>query len=231
MRDSSMQAMQRLAAAAARTGRHAVGATLLAGTALAQAGVQLYEGSFDRDDELRRFGFVLQAETTLSVRSLSFAGGAAAGRVVSGGGFAPVLALFDEAGWLTQLDSGSAHACAGGTAGLCWDSQLDMQLQPGRYWLVLSQDGNTPQGPHADDGYAHQGEADYTGWQALGQGGLRFVNIDGQQRDGHWALAVDGVTLAVPEPAGWALLLIGMAAIAARRTPFGRRPSLQPREL
>lgn len=204
--------MRRLAAATAWAGHLAMTAVLLAGSVLAQAGVQVYGGEFDRDDALRRFDFELQAPTTVSVRSLSFAGGAAAGQIVSGGGFAPVLALFDAAGWLTQLDSGSSHACADAVAALCWDSRLDMQLQPGRYRLVLSQDGNTPLGPHFDDGYARQGEPDYTGWDALGLGGYRFVSADGRQRDGHWALAVDGAALAVPEPAGWLLLLLGLAA-------------------
>ncbi len=200
-----------------------------AGGSAAQAGALLYSGEFNRDDALQRFDFELSSAASLSVRSLSFQGGWAGGQWVNGGGFAPVLALFDGAGWLSQLDLGSSRACPpdAGANGLCWDSELNLLLQPGRYWLMLSQDGNTPLGPHFDDGYARQGEADYSGWDALGQGGLRFINADGQQRDGHWALVVDGVRFAVPEPASGALLPLALALLAAQTR---RRPSTSDRK-
>lgn len=198
--------------------------SLLAGAA--QGDALLLSGSFTRDDQRYLGQFSLGQSGQVQLRSLGYAGAAA--QAVAAGGFATVLALFDAAGQLLQLDSGSAHACGAGlpdpASGYCWDAAIDVQLAAGDYRLVLSQDGNLPLGPGLADGYLYEDASDYSGWAYLGQGGRRFVNANGQPRDGHWALLLDGAApRAVPEPAAPALLALAMLLLCLllpRRRPF-----------
>ena len=57
------------------------------------------------------------------------------------------------------------------------------------------------------------GTPDFTGLAYLGQPGLRFINVDGTQRDGHWALDLN--VAAVAEPASVALMATGLLALGA----------------
>jgi hypothetical protein len=99
----------------------------------------------------------------------------------------------------------------------CWDAALDLPLGPGQYTLVLTQDGNDPLGTAVTDGFSQDGRPDYTGVDHLGQPGLRFIQVDGQARDGHWAL--DLTVSAVPEMGSAALLGAGLLllTLASRR--------------
>jgi hypothetical protein len=96
----------------------------------------------------------------------------------------------------------------------CWDAGFTAALTAGNYTLVLSQDGNGPNGPTLADGFSRTGTPDYTGQDYLGVTGRRFVNADLGQRDGHWAFEAASAALApVPEPANWALMVSGIAMI------------------
>lgn len=189
----------------------------------ATAGTWSASGSFTRDDALAQFTLDLPSADVLSVRSWSYAGGInAAGEAVAGGGFAPVLALFDAQGWLLQLahGSGSENVCsvlgsAAPASGFCWDAAFSLPLAAGHYTLVLSQDGNAPPDNLFTGSHAKAGMADYTGQDFLGQAGLQFIQVDGTPRTGHWAL--DITASAVPEPAGALLMLLGLAGAAGQR--------------
>ncbi len=204
-------------------------AALLIGTlpAPAAAGTWSVNGHFTHDDELAQFTLDLPAEDVLSVRSWSYGGGSnAAGQAIAGGGFAPVLALFDADGWLLQLahGSGNENVCSvlGSTApasGFCWDAAFSTPLAAGRYTLVLSQDGNEPPANWLSGSYAKAGVPDYTGQDFLSQADRRFIQVDGTPRTGAWAL--DITASAVPEPAGALLMLLGLAGFAGQR--LGRR--------
>ena len=162
--------------------------------------------------------FSLTAAGTVSVRSFSCAGGVnGAGFGVASGGFVPVLSLFDSLGALLQGDIGSMHAsssCIGGAdavSGFCWDAGSTTGLVAGTYTLVLTQDENTATGPTLADGFLCTGTPDFTGWNYLGVTGQRFVQLGGEQRDGHWAVDISAATLVpVPEPESWALLRAGL---------------------
>jgi len=193
----------------------------LAATALsAHAQGASFTGTFADDDQRVSLTFSLAAADTLIARTFSFGGGTnGAGAAVAAGGFAPVLSLFDATGLLLQTASGSAGTCGSGVGapdpvtGFCWDASLNLALSAGDYTLVLTQDGNLPWGPWLADGFSMTGTPDFTGLAYLGQPGLRFINVDGTQRDGHWALDLN--VAAVAEPASVALMATGLLALGA----------------
>ena len=118
-----------------------------------------------------------------------------------------MLALFDSAGMQVAVNVGSFNTCA---VNFCWDAAFSfVGALPGAYTLILSQDGNDPLG-WLSDGYAMTGQPNYTA-QYLGGSNpdATFVQVDGTQRTGLWALNVSvpaGVSV-VPEPGSAALLL------------------------
>jgi hypothetical protein len=194
----------------------------LAGAA-AGAATQFHHGSLSTDDQIVQIGVDLASDELFSVISLSWGGGiSATGAVVAGGGFAPVLALFDGGGQLVQIDhGGGGHACgaAGSGApdavlGFCWDAGFKAPLLAGHYTLVLSQDGNEP-GATLADAYSMAGLPDYTTVYLPGARG--FVDVNSVQRDGHWALDLSATSLPVPEPATGLLWAAGLAWLLLRR--------------
>ncbi len=192
----------------------------LVGAPLAQAGTASYSGRFSADDQRFSRDFNFAAADTLSARTFSYGGGVNGdAAAIAAGGFAPVLSLFDAAGLLLQAVSGSAAVCGSGVgavdhvSGFCWDAGFSAALAAGHYKLVLTQDANLPFGPFLANGFSMTGSPDYTGLAYLGQPGLRFINVDGSQRDGHWALDVSAA--AIPEPGGLALTSGGLLALAA----------------
>ncbi len=200
----------------------------LAATALsAHAEGASYTGTFTDDDQRHSLTFSLAAADTLIARTFSFGGGVnGTGAAVAAGGFAPVLSLFDAAGLLLQTASGSTATCGSGVGasdaatGFCWDAGFSATLSAGDYTLVLTQDGNLPWGPWLADGFSMTGSPDYTGLVYLGQPGLRFVNADASQRDGHWAFDIN-FSSPVDEPATSLLMGAGLLATALRLRRLG----------
>lgn len=191
--------------------RGAVAVLAMLASAAAFAGPVGYQGQFGQDDDRFVLQFSLGGDVDLQVDTTSFAQG----------GFAPVLSLFGPGG-LLQLAAGSSHACGAGDSadpatGFCWDAHLDTRLVAGSYTLVLTQDGNLPLGSALADGFAQDGQPDYTGAWFLGQAGLGFINADGSARTGDWAFTLEGT--AVPEPATWGLTALALLALGATRRP------------
>ena len=209
-----------LAAAAALLGLVGVIVGTLVVAPAARADTVSYSGSFSDDDERFSLGFSFVAAQTLVARTFSYGGGVNGdAQVIGAGGFAPVLSLFDATGLLLQIASGSAADCLSGVgavdpaSGFCWDVGLSAALAAGDYTLVLTQDANLPFGPSLADGFSMTGSPDYTGLAYLGLPDLRFINVDGSQRDGHWALDVNAT--AIPVPSSVALLAAGFLAFGA----------------
>ncbi len=186
-------------------------AAVLALGSRAEAAPVNYQGSFTQDDQQFVLNIHLDALSTLSAKTLSWAQG----------GFAPVLSLFG-AGGLLQQAVGSSNTCGGGSGaadpatGFCWDALFSGQFAAGDYTLVLTQDGNLPLGGSLADGFQQDGQPHYTGAWYLGDDSRSFINVDGSQRSGLWSLLLDREavdTHNVPEPAG--LALSGLALLAA----------------
>lgn len=210
-------------------GSFRVGAFIAPATALALAALTApvhaatfsFTGTFATDDELATFLIDLPVAGDISALTLSYQGGNnVSGQVVPAGGFAPVLTLFNAGGDDVYGNTGSANVCQGSSS-FCWDAAFDLPgASAGHYTLVLSQDGNLPLG-QLGDGFSMTGQPHYTA-QYLGSPGdsnATFVQIDGTQRSGRWALdlSVEGTVTAVPELSSAAMLTVGLSVLSLAR--------------
>lgn len=186
-------------------------AVLAVGSASAQAANISFTGHLAGDNEVQLFSFTLAADSGVTLRTWSYAGGMnAAGNLIGAGGFDPIVSLFYGLGGTALLiganDDGSGVAVDPGT-GLALDSLLEISALPaGTYTVGLTQVANFANGPTLGDGF-------------LGSGNPAF---DG--RTGSWALDILGVDTAasIPEPTTLALTVLGLAVVGARAAAVRR---------
>jgi len=197
--------------------------TLAALAGGAQAGTHSFTGSLSTDDQLVTILLDLPVSGDITATTLSHSGGTnAAGQVIAAGGFAPVLTLFDDSGTNVMSNIRSSNSCPGAAGSFCWDASFTYAGAPaGHYTLVLSQDGNTPNGLLAA-GFAMTGRPHYTGEYRSGipdDPAYTFIQIDSSQRSGQWALdlSVPAGATAVPEPGATSLLAAGLVVVAFAR--------------
>jgi hypothetical protein len=150
-------------------------------------------GTFATDNALQPFAFTLLTPSLVTMQSWGFAGGTnSQGVVISAGGFATVLALFDSAGMeVGNLDQGGfpPNNCAprnvDPASGLCLDAYLSETLLPGSYTLELSQQPNTPNDIFLADGYTFDGDPNFAGG----------FNDFGLQRTDAWAVDITAANI------------------------------------
>jgi hypothetical protein len=198
-------------------GLYVVGVAL-ATASPARAGTDFsFTGSFNQDDEVQLFNFSVGLESTVTLKTLSYAGGTnAAGQVISRGGFDPILALFDSTGALIdQNDDGTfPNVAVDSVTGVTYDTFLEAVLSPGAYTVAVSQYDNFANGPNLSNGFEREGEGNFRSG---------FFDVTGDQRTGAWAFDVLNVDFAtdggeVPEPASAAIFaVLGLAVITRRR--------------
>jgi hypothetical protein len=206
----------------------------------ASASAFSFQGIFNTDDQTQVFSFVAGPGSAI-FRTWGYAGSGggtnANGQTILAGGFDPVLSLFGPGPALTGLlplltfnDNGGANVLADPVSLEHFDSYINtaavpLTLVPGAmYFLVLTESPSTPLGSTYGDGFSGDGQGNYTGG-IYGCGSGPFCDIDGNQRNGNWAVDITGVTSAsiasVPEPGSLWLIAFATAGLAV----FWRRRS------
>jgi hypothetical protein len=190
--------------------------------AAAQATQFAFEGNFSVDDQLAIFQIDLATAGDLAALTLSYTGGTSHhGTSIPGGGFAPVLSLFGADDY--HVCGGTLNAGPPGCSSFCWDAGFGFNGAPaGHYTLVLSQVGNEPDPASSwQQAFPRTLAQDhhYTAMSMPGDPIATFIDIDGSQRTGQWALdlGLSGSVSQVPEPASVALRAAGLTMFAPRR--------------
>ncbi len=186
----------------------------LAATALlvtsASANDFSYNGTFKHDNSKAVVVFKVVAPGTVTFKSFGYAGGVnAAGQTIGAGGFDPIVSLYDPNGdFVDDNDDGPGGA----------DSFLTAVLNPGKYRLYVTQYANFGPASVRSDTFAFDGQPNFAN---------NFIDFNGNQRTGNWAVDVLNVSEAkvlssigaVPEPSTWAMMIsgFGLVGAAARR--------------
>ena len=167
----------------------AFAAASMALAAPAAAADYSYTGTLSDPNQVLQFNFTVGTASDVTLQSYSYSGGTMAdGTVIGAGGFDPILALFDGSGNLIGQDDDSGPG---------YDVWLSRLLQPGNYTVSVMAYSNFAVGPNLSNGFQNTGSF----------GG----------RTQSWAFDVLGVDTAtqvgaVPEPATWAMMLMGFGA-------------------
>ena len=167
----------------------AAAAASMAFAAPASAEDYSYTGTLNDPNQVLLFDFTVGTESNVTLRSYSYTGGTMAdGTIIAGGGFDPILALFDGSGNLIGQDD---------DGGPGFDVLLTSLLAPGDYTVSLMAFSNFANGPNLSDGFQNSGSFNNRGqyWA------FDVLNVDGATQVG-----------AVPEPGTWAMMLLGFGA-------------------
>lgn len=176
-----------------------------------------FTGTFNRDDNVRLFGFTLTAPSTVTLETWSYGGGTdAAGQVIPRGGFSTVLSVFSGSGALIgfQVNGGCPPQNIDPSTGLCGDTVLrESNLAAGSYLVAVTEDFNIPNGLNLSSGFLEDGQGNFSGPDLCGATGA-FKDFGCNQRTGNFELDILGANAAtaVPEPAG--ALLVGSGLLA-----------------
>ncbi len=194
-----------------------------------------FAGVFDNDDQFKLITFTAGVNP-VTLQTWSYAGGMdIMGNLISAGGFAPVVTIYDATGGVGPSDpfvdqqtggAGCPTVAADPSTGSCLDVLLpETTLTPGdTYLVVITQSGNTANGATYGDGFSEDGQGNYTP-SFYGCSASAFCDPTDplDARTGNWELDILGATSAsefssAPEPSyGMPMLAAGLGALLWRR--------------
>jgi hypothetical protein len=164
-----------------------------------------YAGTLTNPNQVLFFNFNVAAPSTVTLRTWSYAGGTnAAGVKIDGGGFDPILALFDAGTGIKigENDDGDNAVAPDPVTQYHFDTYLSALLSAGNYVVSVAAFSNFS-GATLSEPFA--GAGDFSG------------------RDTHWAFDILNVETAtqvnnpVPEPTDFSLISLGLAGLAFTR--------------
>ena len=180
-----------------------------------------FTGSFNADDDVQLFSFTLGSSSTVTLTTLSYAGGlSSAGPLIAPGGFDGILSLFDATGALLSQNDDTAPPDVGvdPVTGQSYDAFLQLLLGPGDYTVALTQFDNFVLAGNLANGFTYTGSPTFTSIFGCSNGA--FCDSTVANRTSAWAVDIRQVdqasaaTSAVPEPASVVLLGIGLVLAA-----------------
>jgi hypothetical protein len=164
----------------------------------------------------------LTAPSDVTLFTTSYGGGSNLdGTTTGAGGFQPSLTLFDTSGLAVAFPTGMASpmGMTDATTGLNLDAYInDPSLASGTYYAILTDANNQISASFAGFGSTLPSDF-YTLF--TGPGGANFSDVQGNARDGAYALNIEASPLSVsatPEPATlWLVVPVVFGVIALRR--------------
>lgn len=167
-------------------------------------------GTLTADDQVATIALDLDRPGTsrVSFETLSYAGGTLlSGAKVAGGGFDPIISVYDQNNVLIWFNDDNPLGLADKVTGLKSDSRLDLTLKSGLYTIAVSQFDNFPD--YLLDPSAPGKGPNFTA--PLGCSNGIFCGTGGSNRTGSYTVQVSAAP--IPLPAGLPLLATGLAAL------------------
>ena len=153
-------------------------------------------GTFAQDDDVHLFDFRVETESTVTLRTYSYAGGTQAdGTVIEAGGFDPILSLFDSTGTLIAIgdDDETGTVAQDPTTSQAYDSLIEVLLGAGTYTLALTQYNNFSNTTNLADGFRQTGNGNFTSSFSRCTTDSPFCDFTGDIRTNEWAFDALGV--------------------------------------
>lgn len=155
-----------------------------------------FRGTFAQDDDVQLFDFSVLTESTVTLRTYSYAGGTQAdGTVIAAGGFDPILTLFDANGdRITDNDDDPLRTITSDpVTGQVYDSLIELVLAAGNYKVALTQFDNFVNGNNLADGFNQTGNSNFTSEFSRCTTDSMFCDFTGNLRTNEWAFDALGV--------------------------------------